>query len=84
MKILPYALGGTVLLILIFTIWVSTLPPPPIKVENTFTMANTNGKGMSFEEASRTEKVSVNVGEEEDNVLNLDLNGDVVNLDGEL
>lgn len=52
---------------------------------------------MSFEEAvaaqtdrnareyaSRTEKVSVNVGEEEDNVLNLDLNGDVVNLDGEL
>lgn len=53
MKALPYAIGFVVFLTLSFSLWVHSLPPPPIKVEDTLKDMPIPGAGggLTFEEA---------------------------------
>ena len=92
MKILPYALGFVVFLTLAFTLWVHSLPPPPVKVIHDMDIPNlASGNGLTFEEALKAE---INSGGEEmlhnlfdqvkadDDEANSDAEN-VMNLDGE-
>ena len=77
-RILPYALGVVVFMILVFSLYVHSLPPKISKDKKQTINANTNNagnRGVTFEEAMYNAEVMNGAGSESDE--------DVVNLDGD-
>ena len=76
MKLLPYALGGLVFLVLAFALYVHSLPPA-ITIErleesiNSFNIDGAN-RGVTFEEAMQAEMMNDGGSEPEEDVVNLD------------
>mmetsp|Transcript_34790 Transcript_34790/g.52122 ORF Transcript_34790/g.52122 Transcript_34790/m.52122 type:complete len:122 (+) Transcript_34790:144-509(+) len=77
MKLLPYALGSVVFMVIVFALYVHSLPPT-ISIESfeqTINSVNTDGgnRGVTFEEAmQQAEMMTGGVVEPEEDVVNLD------------
>lgn len=76
MKLLPYALGGVVFLILVFALYVHSLPPKISieRLEQTIKHVNTDGgqRGVTFEEPMQAEMMNGGGAEPVEQVVNLD------------
>jgi hypothetical protein len=76
MKLLPYALGGVVFMILLFALYVHSIPPKISieRLEQTIKQVNTDGgqRGMTFEEAMQAEMRNGGGSEPMEQVVNLD------------
>lgn len=77
MKLLPYALGGLVFMVLVFALYVHSLPPA-ITIErleesiNSFNIDDGVNRGVTFEEAIQAEMMNDGGAEPEEDVVNLD------------
>ena len=76
MKLLPYALGGVVFMMLVFALYVHSLPPAMTieRLESTINNINIDGvnRGVTFEEAMQAELMNDGGAEPEEDVVNLD------------
>jgi len=77
MKLLPYALGSVVFMVIVFALYVHSLPPTIFieSFEQTINSVNTDGgnRGVTFEEAmQQAEMMTGGVVELEEDVVNLD------------
>ena len=76
MKLLPYALGGLLFLVLVFALYVHSLPPTVSieRLEQTIQniKVNSGDSGMTFEEAVQAEMMNQGAAQPDEEVVNLD------------